>query len=94
MTTTSRQLPPELLSLVHHTELHRSGWWDKALQQLILYVLWLNDGFMTADEISSSVNDAFSISVDIPRLNAQLVELEENNRVVKSASSSYKITEE
>ena len=91
---TSKQLPPELLSLVHHIELHRSGWWDKALQQLILYVLWLNEGFMTGEQVGFSIKSSFGISVDTERLELQLGELEEASKIVRSSASSYKITEE
>lgn len=94
MTTTSKQLPPELLSLVHHIELHRSGWWDKALRQLMLYVLWMNDGFMTVEEVGAAVADTFTISVDMERLYMQLEQLETSDRVIKSAAETYKVTEE
>ena len=94
MDTTSKQLPPELLSLVHHIELHRSGWWDKALQQLILYVLWLNEGFMTGEQVGLSIKNTFGISVEPERLDPQLEELKEASKTIRSSGSSYKITEE
>ena len=94
MNALSRRLPPELLSLVHHIELHRSGWWDDALQQLILYVLWLNDGFMSVDNIHGALIDAFTISVDMTRLCVQVEALEENNKIVKASTATYKITEQ
>lgn len=34
-------LPVELDRLVHHVELHRSGWWDQALRTLLLATAWL-----------------------------------------------------
>lgn len=34
-------LPAELDQLVHHVELHRSGWWDQALETLVLATAWL-----------------------------------------------------
>ena len=44
-------IPPEIVSLVHHIELNKEGWWEKALQQLILAAVWLSNGNISAQEI-------------------------------------------
>jgi hypothetical protein len=36
------QLPMELVSLVHHIELNKAGWWDVAVQQLLLAAMWIS----------------------------------------------------
>lgn len=33
---------PELVSLIHHVELNKAGWWDGAIRQFILAAIWLN----------------------------------------------------
>jgi hypothetical protein len=38
-----KQLSAELVSLIHHVELHRSGWWDRALDRLVLVAIWLQE---------------------------------------------------
>ena len=90
----SRRLPPELLSLVHHLELTQSGWWDTALQQLVLMILWLNNKFMTAQEIRASIKDNYSVIVDPERLSAQLGTLLDANAVIMNQAQMHKITEE
>lgn len=44
-------LSEELVSLVHHVELHRSGWWEKALDRMLLVGVWLNQPCTTAQVI-------------------------------------------
>ena len=94
MTESPRRLPSELLSLVHHVELHKSGWWDDALQQLILYVLWLNNDFMSVETIHAALIDSFTINVDLTRLDAQMNALEDNDKIVRTATATYKMTEQ
>ena len=91
MATPSKQLPRELLSLVHHIELHRSGWWDKALGQLILYVLGFDARFMTVGDIGSSITDSFGISVDIARLDTQLEGLEKESKVDSLVTRGFRV---
>ena len=52
---TERQLPPEIVSLVHHVELNKAGWWDKAIERLILgLLLWL-DRPLTLEELQAAL---------------------------------------
>lgn len=37
---TTRQLSPEIISLIHHVELNESGWWKKAIGQVGKGLLW------------------------------------------------------
>ena len=90
---TGKRLPYELRSLVHHVELNRSGWWDKALQQLILYALWLEDGFSSAEDIDGSISTFFSITVETERLVNALQSTVAEGRVIENFDT-YKITEE
>ena len=89
-----RPLPPELLALVHHLELTQNGWWDKALQQLTLMVLWTESRFMAAQEIRAYIEDNYSVIVDPERLSVQLEQLLDDKALVASGTSQYKITEE
>lgn len=91
---TSRPLPHELRSLVHHIELNKRDWWNKALQQVTLYVLWLTDEFSSAEQIAKSISQAFAIEIDLELLSSVLQDLKTTGRVVESEQGNYKITEE
>jgi hypothetical protein len=47
-----RQLSDELVSLIHHVELHRSGWWGRALDRLVIVSVWLNQPAMLPQVIA------------------------------------------
>src|SRR5260370_16951931 len=61
---TARQLPPELVSLIHHTELNKSGWWNKSIQQLILSAIWLTGKQLTDSDLTKTLAESFHL--DIP----------------------------
>ena len=80
-------------SLVHHVELNRSGWWDKALQQLIMYTLWSDDRFSSVEEIDALISNSFSITVETGRLADALQSTVAEGMVIENLNT-YKITEE
>ena len=57
-------------------------------------ILWLNNKFMTAQEIRASIKDNYSVIVDPERLSAQLGALLDANAVIMNQAQMYKITEE
>ena len=91
---TVKPLPPQLRSLVHHVELNKSGWWDRALAQLILYVLYQNGQFLATEEIRAHVADILSTSIDSERLTTALQDLKSTARIIESKAGAFKITEE
>lgn len=60
------RLSPELTSLVHHVELHRSGWWDQALERLVLAVVWRTPA--PANQIATSVSAALGSAISPDRV--------------------------
>jgi hypothetical protein len=63
-----RRLPPELISLVHHIELNKSGWWDVAVQQIILATIWLCGNEVESSRLDEKVQQEFSASIEPARL--------------------------
>ena len=51
MSNVAKLLPTEVAALVHHVELTRAGWWDKAVHRLVLAAVWLADKPLTVREI-------------------------------------------
>ena len=60
----------------------------------ILYVLWLNNRFLTDKEISESIASDFLIKVDTERLAIALQGLKNTEGIIVSLEGTYKITEE
>ncbi len=87
-------LPPVLVSLVHHVELNKAGWWDKALQQVLLATLWLDGDVETRDDLVASVQETFSIRVERSRVDRQVDALRESGAIMSLPDSRLKISEE
>jgi hypothetical protein len=63
MTAKHALLPREVSALVHHIELNRAGWWEKALNRLVLAAIWLSDGNPDVAEIRVTFEGTFSLPI-------------------------------
>lgn len=90
----ARQLPPELTSLVHHVELNKAGWWDKAVQQFILTTVWLAEENLTAEGILERLREDFSVALDAERLGNQLGVLLASDTLLQLQGERFKISEQ
>ena len=60
---TKTKLPPELISLVHHIELNKAGWWEKGIQRCVIAGIWLSGDPLTPTEVSEELRARFSMSI-------------------------------
>lgn len=88
-----RKLSPELITLVHHIKLHESGWWDKALQRLVITVVWIASGRLTVEEILNELGKNFDINIELKRLEEQLSVLVTSGDFVVGNDRRYSISE-
>jgi hypothetical protein len=63
----SQTLPIEVVSLIHHLELHREGWWDTAVERLVLAGVWLSPREPTIDELRAYLRKRFAIELSRQR---------------------------
>jgi hypothetical protein len=87
------RLPTELVSLIHHVELNKAGWWDRALQRLIVAAIWLSHKPITIQSLSGDLRSAFQLDVDTDKLNIQVEQLFAAGTLVTLPDDSLKITE-
>jgi len=91
MNSSVAMLPKEVTALVHHVELHRSGWWDKGVQRLVVAAVWLSDHTPSAEEIQITLQRYFSLQLNGEKLNTALSALEKQNLLVLLPDGSYRI---
>ena len=60
----TQQIPKALLQLIEHVELNKSGWWDSALDNVLLAATWMNDKPVPKEQVWDLVASAFNL--DIP----------------------------
>lgn len=86
-------LPPELVSLVHHVELNRVGWWERAVQRLILSALWFKNCCMTISQIKTELNqNSWGIKLSSEQLEEHIFKLCESEMLIEQSANQFKIS--
>ena len=94
MSTNNSLLPREAVALVHHIELNKAGWWDKAIHRLVLACVWLADEPPNIGAIQLALKDTFKLSLGTPKLMSALASLESRQMLLQLPSDSYRIPQE
>jgi hypothetical protein len=90
----ARALPPELVSLVHHTELNKAGWWNKTIQQLIMSALWLSGEPLSTQRLVDNLRNILHIDIDAIRVGTQVEQMLKAGTLVSLGNGDLKIGEE
>ena len=91
MTTT--KLPSELVSLIHHVELNKSGWWENSIQKLILSIIWIEGNNVNSNRIEKDLIEIFKINLNKKKIEKEIEKLISLKTVVKLSDDNYKISE-
>ena len=91
MTTGASLLSEVVTALVHHVELNRSGWWEKAVQRLVLASVWLSDHPPRADEIQKTLIQEFHLSLSQAKLISAVTALVKQNLLIELQGDNYRI---
>ncbi len=82
------------VSLIHHIELNKAGWWDKGVQRLIAGTMYLAGRSLALGEILAELEKNFSVHVDASRALPQVKALCANGVLVKLPDDHFKISEQ
>lgn len=91
---TTRLLSSEIVSLIHHVELNKSGWWKKAVGQVIKGVMWKAQGSLTLDELKRKLDRELGIPFSDEVLQRQIDYLVSQSAVTRMPRDQYKLTEQ
>jgi len=58
-------LSSEVIGIVQHVELNRSGWWERAVQRLVLAAIWLAIEPLGEEEILKKLQTDFSLAIRV-----------------------------
>jgi hypothetical protein len=90
----ARQLPHELISLVHHIALNEAGWHRKTLASLTASALWLSDHPLSQSELKDALVNDLSLSVTNEEFQLVLKSLEEDSRIAVLPDGRIKLMEQ
>jgi hypothetical protein len=88
-----KKLPPELISLVHHVELNKAGWWDRGLEQLLIASLWISGELLSTAELLSSLKRNFQVQIDEEKASRFLARLCSKGTLVCMPDQKFRISE-
>jgi len=88
---------PESLSAfgrkIHYVELNKAGWWEKALQQLLLAAIWISGKSLSSQELIDYYQKQFSVFLEPARVKKQLDFLCSSNMLICVPDERFKISE-
>lgn len=87
------QLTPELISLVHHVELNKTGWMDETIRQLILTKLATVDDAVNLDGVVALLSDETSREIGRDRIGKQIDKLLKSYDITSPSEGSFKVSE-
>jgi hypothetical protein len=61
-------LPKEVTALIHHIELNKAGWWDRAAQRLVIASIWLANEPLSTDQVSHNLETQFRLKLSGQKL--------------------------
>jgi hypothetical protein len=87
------RLPPELISLVHHIELNKAGWWEKSIQRCVIAAIWLSGKAVAQMELGEELRVRFSMSVAEAAIAEQVEVLVGLGTLFRLAEEKLKLSE-
>lgn len=90
-----KTLTPELVALVHHVELNRAGWWDVAIEKLLLTAFHLEPSKVTlsSSEVREVLKSSFAVEIDEAAVQEHLAQLVTAGQVLEPQLGRFKATE-
>ena len=86
----SKILSSEIVSLVHHVKLNESGWWEKAIQNIIISTFGINNNEAISDkQIFDNLITEIKTEIDIARLSKQFEILRSKGITINAAANLY-----
>ena len=80
----TQQMPKTLLQLIEHTELNKSGWWDSALNNVLLATIWMNGKPIPKEQVRDLVVSAFNLDIPEDRVAAGIERLIGSKQLIET----------
>src|ERR1700733_6363342 len=86
-------LPRELVSLIHHVELHKSGWWDRVLERIVLIAIW-HKSSIAIDDLVVFLGQGLDNRIDRSRIDSVVAREVASGSLIQLTNGSVKVSEE
>lgn len=86
-------LPHELRSLIHHVQLHETGWWDRALERIIMAIVWTR-GPLTIEALDDHLRSTLDRRVPLDRIEQIVAVGLASGALVENADAELRVAQE
>jgi len=88
-------LSSEIVSLVHHVKLNESGWWEKAIQNIIISIFGIhNNAPLSKEDLFKSLKNEIKTDLDDIRLTKQFNILQGKKSIIMVIDKLYVLSNE
>ena len=88
----TQQMPKTLLQLIEHIELNTSGWWDSALNNVLLATIWMNGKPVPKEQVRDLVVSAFDLVIPVDRVADGIERLMGSKQLIETDSGQIEPT--
>lgn len=85
----NQRLPSELIALVHHVELSNAGWWELAVERLVVIALWGSSAPLGSAQIVRRLSEEFEIAVQASEVELALGGLSASQVIEAHGGDAY-----
>lgn len=89
----ARELPQDVISLIHHVHLNEQGWWRKGVAQVLAGLLWKAEGAWTAVRIKNALQEQFNVAMALDDLKSCLKSMVSSGTVNEVRTGEYRLSE-
>lgn len=92
--TNGNRLQGQLAALVHHVELSKAGWRERALESMILSTCYISDGALSGEEIAQRLNDQIETPLARAQIESAINRLLSKPQLIRTQNGKLKLPEE
>jgi hypothetical protein len=87
-------LPQELVSLVHHVHLNQEGWWDRAMERIVLATVWESKDALRPNDVPDALRTLFGVAANPEHVARAIDRLRSNNTLFMQNDGKLKVSEQ
>ena len=90
---TQTRLSPDIVALIHHSELNRAGWFDAYKQRAVSTLFWLENSSLSIQDVLEKQTLVGLSGLQFPETNDLLAALCESGTLIEATTDKYRLSE-
>ena len=90
---TQTRLSPDIVALIHHSELNRAGWFDAYKQRAVSTLFWFENSSLSIQDVLEKQTLLGLSGLQFPETNDLLAALCESGTLIETTTAKYRLSE-